>query len=65
LGNKLEAGEDFRPHEVEEMARGLWARHLEARKKTALMLNHSARLGQERALRADPLVQSLTVLRPR
>jgi len=33
LGNKLEAGEDFRPHEVEEMARRLWARHLEARKK--------------------------------
>src|SRR6516165_4504175 len=34
-------------------------------KKTALTLDHSARLGQERALRADPLVQSLTVLRPR
>jgi hypothetical protein len=33
LGNKLEAEEDFRPHEVEEMARRLWARHLEARKK--------------------------------
>jgi hypothetical protein len=33
LGDKLETGEDFRPHEVEEMARRLWARHLEARKK--------------------------------
>ena len=33
LGNKLEAEEDFRPHEVEEMARRLWTRHLEARKK--------------------------------
>src|SRR6266536_1167425 len=32
-------------------------------KKTALTLDHSARLGQERAFRADPLVQSLTVLR--
>ena len=65
LGDKLEAGDDFRPHEVEEMARRLWARHLEARKKTALTLDHSARLGQERGFRADPLVQSLTVLRPR
>jgi len=35
-------------------ARRLWARHLEARKKTALTLDHSARLGRERALRADP-----------
>src|SRR5262249_18847430 len=26
-------GEDFRPHEVEEMGRRLWARHLEMRKK--------------------------------
>jgi hypothetical protein len=33
LGDELETGEDFRPHEVEEMARRLWARHLEARKK--------------------------------
>jgi hypothetical protein len=33
LGDKLETGEDFRPHEVEEMAGRLWARHLEARKK--------------------------------
>ena len=33
LGDKLETGEDFRPHEVEEMARRLWARHVEARKK--------------------------------
>ena len=32
-GDKLESGDDFRPHEVEEMARRLWARHLEARKK--------------------------------
>jgi len=33
LGDKLERGEDFRPHEIEEMARRLWAQHLEARKK--------------------------------
>ena len=33
LDNKLEAEEDFRPHEVEEMGRRLWARHLEVRKK--------------------------------
>jgi len=33
LGDKLETGEDFHPHEVEVMARRLWARHLEARKK--------------------------------
>jgi hypothetical protein len=33
LGDELETGEDFRPHEVEEMARRLWARHLEARNK--------------------------------
>jgi hypothetical protein len=28
LGNKLPAGEDYRPHEVEEMARRLWLEHL-------------------------------------
>jgi hypothetical protein len=33
LGDKLETGEDFRANDVEEMARRLWARHLEARKK--------------------------------
>ena len=33
LGAKLETGDDFRPHEVEEMGRRLWARHLEVRKK--------------------------------
>jgi hypothetical protein len=33
LGDKLESGDDFRPHEVEEMGRRLWARHLEVRKK--------------------------------
>ena len=32
LGEKLETGEDFRPHEVEEIARRLWAGHLETRK---------------------------------
>jgi hypothetical protein len=36
LGDKLETGEDFRPNEVEELARRLWARHLEARKKQLL-----------------------------
>jgi hypothetical protein len=29
LGDKLETGEDFRPYEVEDMARRLWARHLD------------------------------------
>jgi hypothetical protein len=53
LGDELETGEDFRPHEVEEMARRLW-RGISKREKTALTLDHSARLGQERALRADP-----------
>jgi hypothetical protein len=27
LGNKLPNGEDYRPHEVEEMARRLWLEH--------------------------------------
>jgi hypothetical protein len=30
---KLKTGDDPRPHEVEEMGRRLWARHLEVRKK--------------------------------
>jgi hypothetical protein len=33
LGDKLETGEDFRPHEVEEMAWRLWARHCATRKR--------------------------------
>jgi hypothetical protein len=33
LGDKLETGEDFRPHEVEDMARRLWARHLDEKKR--------------------------------
>jgi hypothetical protein len=28
LGNKLPSGEDYRPQEVEEMARRLWAEHV-------------------------------------
>src|SRR6516162_7721286 len=64
LGNKLEAEEDFRPHEVEDGQKALGAAS-RSEKKTALTFDHSARLGQERALRSDPLVQSLTVLRLR
>ena len=33
LGDKLETGEDFRPHQVEEMARRLWARHYVTRNR--------------------------------
>jgi len=32
-GWRFTAGEDFRPHEVEDMARRLWARHLEEKKR--------------------------------
>jgi hypothetical protein len=33
LGDKLETGEHFHPHEVEDMARRLWARHLDEKKR--------------------------------
>jgi hypothetical protein len=32
LGNKLPSGEDFRPQEVEQMARRLWAAHVAQKK---------------------------------
>jgi hypothetical protein len=31
LGDKLETGEDFRPHEVEEMAWRLWVQYCQTR----------------------------------
>jgi len=31
--DELKTGADFRPHEVEEMARRVWARHLKLRKR--------------------------------
>ena len=31
LGNKLPSGEDYRPQEVEEMTRRLWAAHVAQR----------------------------------
>jgi hypothetical protein len=64
LGDELETGEDFRPHEVEEMARRLWARHLEARKKQlwrSITPPASGKNGHCAPIRG----QSLTVLRPR
>ena len=32
-GNRLASGEDYRPMDVEKMARGLWAEHVEKKKK--------------------------------
>jgi hypothetical protein len=34
LGDKLKSGEDYRPHEVEEMARRLWLEYCARKKKT-------------------------------
>lgn len=33
LGDKLETGEDYRPQEVEEMARRLWLEHCAGKRK--------------------------------
>ena len=54
LGDELETGEDFpsaRGRRDGQEALGAASR---SEKKTALTLDHSAGLGQERALRADP-----------